>query len=158
MEFEPWTSVSFVKCSTELPRPISTIHSYIDCGPVQYIPALLYIYLYREAASSHWLRQYIPVLVTSWASSHQLWHRAFSFSPWSILLYHFSVRWAFIQSSFTIHIAFVQRSQSIHRSFIIHKAFTVHNHIIIRNFNEKGLIVFIVRKWKRNVYVKVEGK
>jgi hypothetical protein len=80
------------------------------------------------------------------------WGRAsarYCYSPWSILLYHFSVRSAFVQRSYsvrspfvqrsiTVHKAFVHRSFSIrspftkrspfvHRSFIVHKAFTVYN-------------------------------
>jgi hypothetical protein len=73
----------------------------------------------------------------------------------------------FVQPSFTVYKAFSVRSPCVQRSFIVHKSFSVRSpftkrspftcHIIFRNFNEKGLIV-IVRKRKKNVYVKVEGK
>jgi hypothetical protein len=71
------------------------------------------------------------------------------------------VRSPFTKRSFTVCSAFAHKAFSVRSPFIVRSSFTKHSpftiHIIIRNFNEKGHIL-IVRKWKRNVYVKVEGK
>jgi hypothetical protein len=77
----------------------------------------------------------------------------------------FSVRPTFTKHSRSVRSAFVHRSQSVHRSFEVQRPFTFRLQFAIiivlwnfnRNFKGRG-IIFIVRKGKKKVYVRVTGK
>jgi glycosyltransferase involved in cell wall biosynthesis len=56
------------------------------------------------------------------------------YSPWSVLLYHFSVRSAFVHRSFTMRSSFVQRSFTVHKAFV-HRLFTVRSAFVHRSFS-----------------------
>jgi hypothetical protein len=82
---------------------------------------------------------------------------AFYFTIFPFVQRSFAVRSACVRCSFSVRSPFTKRSLSVRSpftkcSFTVRSLFTKHSlfkiHIIIRNFNEKGL-VFIVRKMKK---------
>jgi hypothetical protein len=78
------------------------------------------------------------------------------YSPWNVLLYHFSVRSAFIHHSQSVHIAFFHCSQSIHSSTFVHHSAFVH-HFHYHSELQKERTCFHNKKIKMNIYVKVGG-